>query len=39
MSGMLVEPNAIRILIQSRVDELRAARMGLSTSARPPRQN
>ena len=39
MSGMLVEPNAIRVLIQSRVDELRAARLGLSMSARLPRQN
>ena len=39
MSGMLVEPYAIRVLIQSRVDDLRATRLGRSTSARLPRPN
>jgi hypothetical protein len=36
---MLVEPNAIRILIQSRVDDLRATRLGQSSSGRLPRAN
>jgi len=39
MSGMLVEPYAIRVLIQSRVDDLRATRLGRSTSGRLPRPN
>ena len=39
MSGMLVEPYAIRVLIQSRVDELRATRLGRPARGRLPRPN
>jgi hypothetical protein len=39
MTGMLTEPGALKLLIEARVEELRAARVGRSSRMRLPRPN
>jgi hypothetical protein len=39
MTGMLYEPTALNILIEARVEELRAARTGRTPQGRLPRRN
>ena len=39
MTGMLYEPTALKILIEARVEELRAARVGHAPRGRLPRRN
>jgi hypothetical protein len=39
MTGMLMEPRALKELIDTRVEDLRAARMGRRANGRLPRRN
>jgi hypothetical protein len=39
MTGLLYEPSALKILIEARVEELRAARVGRAPRGRLPRRN